>query len=447
MPGSIPTSYGGEALSCYSPGNCVTVGRLPIGKTEGLFGAQEVNGVWKPAVRLVFNTNVAPAPQFSIGSLQCLNVNYCLLTVTFSTFNYASYAAIFEMKSGAWGVGQRLVLSGSDFSDTMGLATTPIMGTVQGGCWSPKYCSVAGYYRTLGDSWQSYTVSEANGVWGAPRRIISPNPTSDDTLVGATSCVVSSGCVLTARYYDNNGNVQLFGESTIDGTWSAPAAIAVPSGSTSTVSISSLSCTSVNACGGTGLFSTNASNTVQFVVSRVNGTWGAATQVKLPTGWVQKNNPDTYTPPTVRCANDTSCVSTTWGYINSSIKFQRPMVVSSSNGTWGTAVPVTLPAGGQFSAIDPPTVNAVACFSSTRCLVGGSYLDGAKKRRIFFARKSSAGWQQAMMVPLMPDSAKAYPNSSILDINCFANASCTAAGNYANVADQMQSLVIENVLI
>jgi len=447
MPGNLPAGYGGEALSCFAPGNCVTVGRFPIGRTEGLFAAQEINGVWRPAVRLILNANVAPDPQFSIGSLQCLNVNYCLLTVTFSPFNFASYAAIFEMKSSAWGQGQRVALTGDDFTDYMRLSGTPIMGPLQGGCWSPKNCAVAGYYRTLGDSWQSYTVTETNGVWATAKRVLSPNPTSDETLVGATSCVVSSGCVLTARYYDENGTLRLFGETTTNGTWSSPETIAIPAGSNSTISISSLSCSSITTCGGTGLYSTDASNTLQFVVSRTNGTWGGASQVKMPSGWLQKSDPDSYTPPVIRCASDGSCIATSWGYLNSSLQFQRPMVVSATNGTWGTAVPVALPLGGQFSATDPPTINAVSCTTATRCLAGGSYLDGAKNRRTYIVRKSATGWQRAMMVPLMTDSAKAYPNASILNINCFANASCTASGNYTNTASRMQSLVLENVLI
>ena len=445
MPAGITSSYGGDLLTCASAGNCVTVGRAAAGSNEALFSAQQVAGVWKPAVRLVFATAPSAGSIITPTSLYCVTVANCLLTVTYNPTRDSAVAVRFEMTAGNWSTGQRFYIGGAEFTGNRAPSSPPSMGQMNGGCWSAKNCVVSALYRTTLSDWYSFTAIETNGVWGATKQLISPYAQSDGVMASDIACVTNSGCILTGRYYKESGNIGLFASQVTAGTIGAAEDITPPANSTASISIGAFTCINLNNCAGTGIYSTRGSSVVQFVVNRTNGTWATASQVKMPSGWIQKNNPDGYFPPKISCATDGTCIATSWGYMGASLAIQRPMTVVFSNGTWGTAAPVRLPAGAKFPAQDPPPAGAVACYSATRCVVMGSFRDAANKGQIYLSRMTSAGWQVATTVPMPADNSRTFAYGSVESISCFANATCTATGSYNTTADVLQSFVVDNI--
>ena len=447
MPAGITSSYGGDLLTCASAGNCVTVGRAAAGSTEALFAAQEVAGVWKPAVRLVFATAPSAGSIVTPTSLYCVSVANCLLTVTYNPTRDSAVAVRFEMTAGNWATGQRFYIGGTGFTGNYAPSSPPSMGQMNGGCWSAKNCIVSALYRTKLSDWFSFTAIETNGVWGATKQMVAPYAQSDGVMASDIACVTNSGCVLTGRYYKESGDIGLFAAQVTSGTIGTAEDIPTPANSNASISIGAFTCTTLNNCAGTGTYSTKSSSVVQFVVNRSNGTWATASQVKMPAGWVQKNNPDSYFPPKISCANDGTCIATSWGYMGTSLAIQRPMTVLYSNGTWGTAQAVKLPAGAKLPAQDPPPAGAVACYSATRCLVMGGFRDAANKGQIYLSRMTSAGWQVATTVPMPADNSKTFAYGSVGVAVCFSNATCTASGSYNTIGDVLESFVVDNIAI
>jgi hypothetical protein len=86
----------------------------------------------------------------------------------------------------------------------------------------------------------------------------------------------------------------------------------------------------------------------------------------------------------VSCTSAGNC--TAGGFYTDGSDHEQALVVSETNGTWGTAIEVpgseTLNAGGDAR------VASVSCRSAGRCAVGGTYTDGSGHTQAFVVNQA-----------------------------------------------------------
>jgi hypothetical protein len=150
-------------------------------------------------------------------------------------------------------------------------------------CASAGNCSAAGSYTDSSLHTQAFVVSQVNGKWGAAEEVPGTGTlnTGGNDAINSLSCASASNCSAAGSYTDSSGHTQAFAVSQVNGTWGA--AEEVPGTATlntgGTAAVSGVSCASAGNCSAAGSYTDSSGHTQAFVVSQVNGTWGAAEEV------------------------------------------------------------------------------------------------------------------------------------------------------------------------
>lgn len=451
---SVPTpavsSLGIDQLACFSVGNCWAAGvEMNAAGQAAPFVVQEASGSWKTAIKLTMPNAVVANMPMSIANLTCPSTRYCLLTVSASPNLATTFGYRFELKNGSWQTGVKTTVGGPQFQGDYAPSSAMTQGTPLSGCWSEGNCVITSYYRTKLMNWIGFSIAEINGAWQPAKRLEAPYADSDNNRIGAVDCVDGAGCIAVGRYSDDVGNSQVFATSTTDGTWASYTNVSSPSNSStdSFVIPSSLSCTDMSNCVATGIYGSRSSNTVQFVMVQQSGSWSPAQAVRMPTGFVQKNNPDSYRPPTVSCGVGFACIATSWGYATSSLAVSRPMYVVVNNGVIATAAQVLLPTGAVVDTRAQSDITVVSCQSLGHCLASGTYYDGSRTQFSYVQTQTNGSWNRAVKLAQPTDTHRVYGYQYMTAAWCFANKSCTLGGSYTDVRENSSTSVIEGILI
>lgn len=450
VPAPAAFSLGVDELACFSVGNCWAAGVEQNSANQASpFVVQETGGVWKSAIKLTMPNSVVAAMPMSVVDLSCPSTRYCLLTVSASPNLSSTFGYRFELKNGTWQTGVKTTIGGPEFQGDFAQSATPTQGSPLSGCWSDGNCVITSYYRTKFMNWIGFTISEVNGTWQTAKRLVAPYADTDNNRVTALDCVTGSGCVATGRYSDDAGSSQLFAITTTNGTWSEYTEIGNPANNAtdSMVLPSGLSCADMANCVATGTYASRSSSLTQFVMVEKTGTWTSAQAVKMPTGLVQKNDPNTYRPPTVHCGSDFTCIVTSWGYATSSLAISRPMFVVVANGVAGTATQVQLPTGAILDTRTSSDITVAACQSVGHCVTSGTYYDAARVQYSFVQTQSNGSWSRAIKLAQPADAHRIYGYQYMEAAWCFANRTCTLGGSYTDTRENSSTSVIEGVSI
>jgi len=448
VPAPAAISLGVDEMVCFTVGNCWAAGVEQNAASQASpFVVQEVAGVWKSAIRLTMPVSTVANMPMTVVDLSCPSTRYCLLTVSASPNLSTTFGYRFELKNGSWQAGVKTTIGGPDFQGDYAQSSPVTQGSPFSGCWSDGNCVITSYYRTKFMNWIGFTISEVNGTWGNAKRLVAPYADSDNNRVTALDCVTGSGCVATGRYSDDMGASQLFSISTTNGTWSEYTDIENPAnnGSDSMVIPSSMSCSDMANCVATGTYASRTSNLTQFVMVEKAGAWTAAQAVKMPSGYVQKNDPNTYRPPSVDCGEGFSCIATSWGYATSSLAISRPMFVTIANGTVATATLVLLPTGAVLDTRTSSDITVVACQSAGHCLTSGTYYDSARVQYSFVQTQTNGTWNRAVKLAQPADTHRIYGYQYMTSAWCFASRSCTLGGSYTDTRENSSTSVVEGI--
>jgi hypothetical protein len=308
-------------VSCGSAGNCTAGGYYTATETEA-FVVDEVNGTWGTAIEI----NTAGYAQ--VTSVSCASAGNC--------------------SAGGYDLNGSFLVS--EVNGTWGPATEEavIFQITSVSCGSAGNCTAGGYGGT-GQLPEAIVVSQVNGTWGTPVQVPGTAAlavdSSGDARVNTVSCSSAGNCSAGGYYYDGSGDQQAFVVSQVDGSWGmaievpGTAALNAPiSGAYSEAGIVSVSCASAGNCSAGGYYEGFGERV--FVVSQVNGTWGTA--IELP-GVAALSAYDTQIS-SVSCASAGNC--TVGGVYNTTQGF----VLSQVNGTWGAAEEVFAPVDDGSSA-------------------------------------------------------------------------------------------------
>ena len=175
----------------------------------------------------------------------------------------------------------------------------------------------------------------------------------------------------------------------------------------SSSSILSLSCASPGNCGAGGYLVSGDQQAI--VVSETNGTWGTAEVVP---GSAALNTGGAAQIGSVSCASPGNC--TAGGYITSI--FQRAFVVSQVNGKWGDAQKV--PGLATMNTIG--VVHSVSCAAPGNCTAGGYFVrPPGTGLKAFVVVQRNGTWGKALQIRGM---------SEVDSLSCATASNCSAGG-------------------
>jgi hypothetical protein len=275
---------------------------------------------------------------------------------------------------GAWGPGVTLAPPGNAVAGFRSLTSVS--------CTAVGYCVAVGEYKSSDAPFRGLTITESAGVW-APAKQIKPEPgeliSGPGDGLGSVSCTSAGNCVAGGIYLDAAGGEPMVVSET-DGIWGTPTALDQPAGS-----------------GGT---------------NTVNG-------VK------------------VACTSQGNCVAAAQYLASVVPNDNRPMVVTETGGSWGSAMPLQLPANANtIITTQNARVHGASCPSAGECVVTGDYVSGAETHP-WAATETGGSWHPATEVGLPADATPAttapsgyFAADSLTSVSCLSAGNCVAAGYY-----------------
>ena len=344
-----------NAVSCWSPGNCVAVGRSDASQEALIVTAS--NGVWGE-------------PEIMSGVLELFGIS-CQSSLSCTAVGYKivgnSRPVIVTKSSGTWGTPN--VLMGTSTNNARMKAIS---------CIDDSNCIAVGQTGSGQLGW----ASEEDGSWGTG---LSSHADISGEL-NSVSCVPSGDCFVVGSV--NSRAVVLTGTVASLGT---PTLIAETShGSDWLNAISCVDATHCTAVGGAGY------GTAPIVASTTDGaTWSAA---GLPGEW------EPYAGATlsgVSCVTATECVAV--GAAGSYYTGQSAISFTKTGGTWGALTSIPQSASGDS------VMKAVSCGAEGRCAAVGFGSGGLATASSYIVGSAS--------VPAAPTSLTARPGYGSAEIS------------------------------
>ena len=284
------------------------------------------------------------------------------------------------------------------------------------------------------------TWSAANGVpVTPPANAASPSKAIFDW--GA--CSTPGSCSAVGTYTDENGDEQALAATRINGTWGQAVEITLPANAaTNPKPIFEISgavvCPATGSCVAVGDYTDSEGHQEGMIAEETNGTWGRAVEITLPAN--ATTNPEVYLY-SVTCSGAGSCTALGEYKDTASVigNTDAPVVLAESGGTWHTSA-LTLPANA--AATPDASLSTIACSAAGFCVAIGSYVDGEGNQEGMVVRAASGTWGQAEEIK-PPQNADSEPAVGFGSIACSASGSCVASDVYTDSAGDREGMVAE----
>lgn len=274
------------SISCGSPGNCSAAGvYFTTTQQNGAFVVTEANGSWGAPQAVPGLAAILPASQGDsvLTSVSCPAKGDCSAMGLYPTdANGGQSVFAVDEENGTWG----------DAQPIPGLTTLAphFASDPDVSCSAIGECTVAGSYGA-GLEILPFTATETNGTWGNATELQGV-PALDTGGIAdvALSCPATGSCALAVDYYQNtpfDSPIGAFVAMEQNGTWGNPQAIrGLPnSGVNVAVHVNALSCPAAGNCAIGGYYDNVAklpNGPTAFVAAEINGTWGGAHRVVVP---------------------------------------------------------------------------------------------------------------------------------------------------------------------
>jgi hypothetical protein len=284
-------------------------------------------------------------------------------------------------------------------------------------------------------------------VWAQASEITLPSGATmiagaQDASLSGLACTSPGTCVAVGSYADANGsdNDQLMAVNETNGTWGVAQKITLPNDASTTsghqyASLNSVACTSLGNCVAVGQYedTNGTSDDLALYVTETNGVWGIAQTVSLPAGWNTTASGQNAYLDGVTCTSAGNCVAVGTYDGNNGSQDEEAMVVTETNGAWAAATELPLPTGYDTTpGRQQATLNSVTCTSPGNCVAVGDYVDPSTVR-VMVATETSGTWS-AVNEPVLPTNAVStttYRYADALDaVTCTSPGNCVALGSY-----------------
>ncbi len=204
----------------------------------------------------------------------------------------------------------------------------------------------------------------------------------DNGQLSGIVCPSANNCVAVGDYLTSSSGVAVVVLVESKGVWT-PSTLAMPTnaltrtdaGDSPYAAIGQLSCSAVGTCAAVGAYTDTNDDTVPFVASDVDGSWGVAREVTLPS-----NPPAGEQEATVRsvdCPTAGNCVAV-GTYLDNNTYGARSLafVMNETNGVWQlNATSVEAPGTAPVNFNPYLSLDQVDCSSVGHCVAVGSYTD------------------------------------------------------------------------
>jgi hypothetical protein len=348
----------------------------------------------------------------AIDSVSCASAGNCSAGGDYVEAHVGYQAIVVNQVNGTWGKAKQV--PGTGALNQNGAAMVDSVS-----CASAGNCSAGGWYTKATGNSGAFVVSEVNGTWGKAHAVLASSLGAD---IRSVSCASAGNCSAGGRDDNAATGSQAFVVSQVNGTWGkakeVPGTATLNAGKNAAVT--SVSCASAGNCSAGGYYyaSSGTGNTLVFVVSQVNGTWGKAKEVAGIAPFGIGNN-DQLT--SVSCASAGNCSA--GGYYKDISSHQQAFVVNQVHGTWGTAEEV--PGTATLNTGNNAQINSVSCESAGNCSAGGTY--AATEPQAFVVDQANGTWGTAEEVP---GTATLGQSAAVTSVSCAPAGGCAAGGYY-----------------
>ena len=192
-----------------------------------------------------------------------------------------------------------------------------------------------------------------------------------------------------------------------------------------------VACTSVGNCTAVGSYADNTSS-LPVVATEMGGVWGSAGKLTLPANATSNAFADGLFA--VSCSRPGSCAAVGTYQMSASVLDLQPMAYVETGGTWSPAIPLTLPADAEGPpALQLATLNGVTCTSPGNCVAVGRYSRSDDSRWPMVITESNGQWGTAQVLGL-PQGAPAtgVQNAGLASVTCSSPGNCVAVGSYVD---------------
>jgi len=420
--GYLPT------LSCVSSGNCVAGGGYN-NATSNETGVilTETNGTWTTPTTLRAPAGAAAAALLTIESLSCGAIGNCAVVGDYQDKSGNIEGFVANEVNNVWSAGVKLALP----TNALGKGQDAIVRSVV--CHSTGNCSAVGSYldnyaaapRTVG-----FVVSEVRGSWQGAKEITFVNATNFNPFATTSqiACSSTGNCSAVGSFIDVNGVSKGFVINQEKGTWSKAVSLVLPANASafSGVTLSEVACAGAS-CSVLGTYLTSTGATEALSASSSNGTWHRASELAMPSGAASNPHVFLYGFLGIACASTKNCAA--GGQYRDSVGNYEGFLVNEVNGTWTSAVELSLPAGGLQSGANGGVV-ALSCPSAGNCRAGAAYLDGSGNYQALTVIEDNGIWRQGTKVTLPVGATTVGIDGGVYALVCRSVDVCTAVGSY-----------------
>jgi len=414
-------------LSCVSAGNCVAGGSYnnASGKENALI-LNEVKGTWTTRTTLRAPAGAASAPNVTIYGLSCSTLGNCAVVGSYQDSAGEGQGFVANEVNKSWGRAAEVALPTNAGSAAQNALVRSVV------CSSAKNCSAVGTYfdaKTPANS-LGFDLSEVNGTWKVAQEIsFSSTPNANPFLtIGQIACTSTGNCTGVGSFIDANGVSQGLLVNQVKGVWSPGVALTLPANASAyaDASLSEVACSS-GACTVFGTYLTNTGALEALSASNVGGTWGRASEITMPAGAPVNPHVFLYGFLGISCANARNCAA--GGQYRDASGLYQGFLVSEVNGTWTSAVEVSLPVGAQSMGANGGVVS-LSCPISGDCRAGAAYLDASKNYQALTVTEVNGAWQRGAKVTLPGGASMVGVAGGIYGLVCSSVSACTATGSY-----------------
>jgi hypothetical protein len=257
------------------------------------------------------------------------------------------------------------------------------------------------------------------------------------------ACPTAGYCAGVGSYTDENGNQEAMAATRINGSWGQAVEIALPTGAARSgqkagfgFPAPSVSCTESGDCAAVGHYIKEDGGEAAMAVTETGGVWGKASEITLPAK--AASNPEA-SLSSVACPAARSCVA--HGEYTDEDGDRKAMVAEETGGVWGTASEIELPANAESNSRS--YVDGVACSAAGSCVGVGEYWDGSTRtEEAMVVSETGSKWAQASQIGL-PANAGARPESRLRSVVCVPSGPCIADGSYMDRSGHREAMVTE----
>jgi hypothetical protein len=420
-------------VSCSSDGNCGAIGTYTDAshKTQA-FVESETKGSWGSALE------VPGYSSLNIGGvagnamyISCPSTGNCSAGGSYTDGSNDEQAFYVGETNGTWG--NAIEVPG--FSTLNTSNTAGLLGSLS--CSSPGNCSAGGSYTNTAGQAQAFVDNEVNGTWAGAIEAPATNELNVGGGAAITSidCPSNGNCTATGFYLDGSGNVQAFVLSEVSGTWQSAIEIA----GLAALNVGGqalpfeIGCNTAGNCSIAGEYTDVANDYQAFAVSSTNGTWGSAIEVP---GTATLNAGGNAGLEAIQCNGPGDC-SATGSYLDAS-SFSQAFVVNEVGGTWGSAVEA--PGTAALNAGGGADLGAISCISVGNCTASGAFTDSSSKLQSMVIDEKGGTWASAIELP-GTDSLNVGSSSYAESVSCNDDGSCSVGGYYTDTTGNAQAYV------